>query len=202
MSKYLGKISAATSSVKSSILPGRSVKATSADALYFKDSDILGSSTSGTTSCKVTITCNDMKTLIAKVKEFTEKQIPSAIENFKNNTNAINQTTKKEVEKAAENAYKTFQNEINQSNIKLNPSIPITLDLGKSIKKAAEANQSGEITDIDIKKKIITVKYKSGKDTLITEVKNLCVKESYSKTSTGFECNNQTATADQTPATN
>jgi hypothetical protein len=189
MSKYLGKISAATSSAKGAILPGRSVKATSSDALYFKDSDILGTATSGTTSCKVTITCDDMKTLIAKVKEFKDKQIPSAIENFKKNTNDINQTTKKEVEKAAENAYKTFQNEINQSIVKVN--IPITLDLGKSIKKAAESSQSGEIAEIDIKKRIITVKYKSGKDKLITEVKNLCVKESYSKTSTGFECNNQ-----------
>jgi len=190
MSNYLGKISAATSSAKSTLLPGRSVKSTSADALYFKDSDILGTSSSGSTSCKIIIKCDDMKTLIAKVKEFTEKQIPSAIENLKKNTNDINQTIKKEVQKAVENAYKTFQNEINQNNIKLNPPIQITVDLGKSIKKSAEAGQIGEITDIDIKKKIITVKYKKGKDTLITEVKNLCVKESYSKTNSGFECTN------------
>lgn len=197
MSKYLGQISSMASSAKSAVLPGRSVKSTNADALYFKDSDILGNPSSGTTSCKVTITCNDMKTLIAKVKEFTGKQIPYAIENLKKNTNDINQTTKKEVEKAAENAYKTFQNEINQGNIKLNPSIPISLDLGASHKKGAESNQSGEITDIDIKKRIITIKYKSGKDTMVTEVKNLCVKESYAKTSTGFDCTNLSAISDQ-----
>jgi len=193
MSKLLGKISAAANSAKNTLTPGQSVKSTSLDALYFKDSDVLGTASSGATSCKVTISCENMKSLISKVKEFKESNIPTARDTLKNSLDAITATTvKKEALDIFNKASKNFMASLNQNTIAVN--IPVTVDLDKSQKKAAEDNQPAEITEIDIAKKTISVTYKSGKDKkLIAEIKNLCVKESYAKTSTGFECNAQPA---------
>jgi hypothetical protein len=196
MSVIAGKIKANISSAKNNLSLSRSVKSSNENALYFKNSDILGTPSSGTTSCKITITCSNMKLLIEKVKAFKDNHISEALTKFKKTINDINATIKKDIEKdikkdiekAVDNAYNILKTEMNQSNIKIEPEIPITVNLGTSIKKEAEINHEGHIIELDIKKKIITVRYKKGKDKLVTEIKNLCVVELYQKTDKGFNC--------------
>ena len=189
LNKAKGKLKSRISDATAKVLPGRSVQKSTGNALYYKDSNILGTASSGITSCKVIISCEEMQELINVVKKFKETHHETVFKNLKNNIDSISTNNKKDTTKNVENACKTYQNDINTSKIPLN--INVSVDLGKSIRKEGEKGSSGILIEIDIKQKTITVKHNAGK--LVTEVKNLCVVENYNKTNDGFNCTTGTS---------
>jgi hypothetical protein len=170
MSKLLGK-------VQSKVSTGLSKVATtkSEDSFYFKDSNILGTPTTGTTKCTVDITCDNMKSLIEQVKTFKVTRVTNAKENLIKEISSINQTDDKKIKNDIERAYKSFVYEAGNNLVPLN--IDVSVDVGKSMVSKGNVvapGLSGKIVSLDLAKKVITVKYYD--KSITTEVKYLCVK--------------------------